>query len=378
MRESWNPYKRNQFKYEQESTKSPWDLDAQNSESWLGDNNLPLTSGKVPVGQGEVDGGLAEYLEAERRAGRYSGEPVGEVSTTKTGYNSKGMYPVLNSWNRPNSYSREDDGLEEYLAAEKKAGRYTEEREPWWKEGDPVPLLAMNSDYSAYGLGQALGAPKGTRGKGMGIVAGLGDMTLGLGRNLLSGLADSKDTGRVYSDYRRRQDFYDRGPYARDRGQYVDASARYNKYGSLFQSQRKKYFAEGGEMSQEEAAMMEQMMQQGQAQQEEEMPQEQQGQPQGGGVQEEMAEMATQLMEQFQGNLDAIAQYLEQEGVDEEMMGIIMQIVSEMAQGVEGQPQEEQLPDASGSNVMRNTMNGNMDMPMDFRNGGQYPTLPRY
>lgn len=377
MRESWNPYKRNQFKYEQEGTKSPWDLGAKNSEGWLGDGNTPLTPNTLPNGVNEGDGGYGAYLEAERAAGRYSGDGIEGTTQPTPRYGTRGVYPTLQSWNRPENEESYGDNYEEYLANEKSAGR-GDEKQPWWKKGDPVPMLAMNTDYSAYSLGQALGAPKGTRGKGMGIVAGLGDMTLGLGRNLLSGLADSKDTGRVYSDYRRRQDLYDRGPYARDRGQYVDASARYNKYGSLFQSQRKKYFAEGGEMSQEEAAMMEQMMQQGQAQQEERMPQEQQGQPQGGGGQEEMVEMATQLMEQFQGNLDAIAQYLEQEGVDEEMMGIIMQIVSEMAQGVEGQPQEEQLPDASGSNVMRNTMNGNMDMPMDFRNGGQYPTLPRY
>src|SRR5690606_30494671 len=152
---------------------------------------------------------------------------------------------------------------------------------------------------------------------------------LGLGRNLLSGIADSKDSGRVYRDSRSRQDYYDRGRYTRDRGQYVDGSNRINKYGSLFQDpSRRGYFEDGGEqMSEEEMAMMQQMMQQGEGQ-----PQEQvQEQPQQ-GAEQEVQEMAMQLVEQFQGDLDTIAQYLEQEGVDEQIINMVMQIATEMVQ----------------------------------------------
>ena len=374
MRESWNPYKRNQFKYNEEQARSPWDLQNQNgSGNWANNSNLPLTR---TDGTNPSDGGYAEYLEAERMAGRYSGEGVpGEQQSSRTG--SYGMYPTLDSWNRPEQEESFGDDYEAYLEGEKTDGRLTEqqgEENPWWKKGDPVPVLAMNTDYSAYSLGQALGAPKGTRGRGMGIASGIGDTTLGLGRNLLSGLADSKDSGRVYRDSRSKQDYYDQGRYTRDRRQYVDGSARINKFGSLFQDpNRRGYFEEGGEqMSEEEMAMMQQMMQQGEGQ-----PQEQgQEQPQQ-GAEQEVQEMAMQLVEQFQGDLDTIAQYLEQEGVDEQIINMVMQIATEMVQQQGEQQQEEPMPEAGGSAVMRNTMNGAMDMPMEFRRGGQFPVLPR-
>ena len=375
MRESWNPYKRNQFKYNEEQVRSPWDLNAENPDSWLNNNNSPIAT-KGYTRQEAPDGGLAEYLEEERRAGRYSGEPMEGGSYPKTGYGAYGAYPVLESWNRPEDVP--ELSYEEYLKGEIAAGRYTEQKEeedPWWKKGDPVPILAMNSDYGAYSLGQALGAPKGTKGRGMGIAAGIGDTALGLGRNLLSGIADSRDSGRVYRDSRLRQNYYDQGRYTRDRGQYTDPSTRVNKFGSLFQDpSRRGHFEEGGEqMSEEEMAMMQQMMQQGEGQ-----PQEQgQEQPQQ-GAEQEVQEMAMQLVEQFQGDLDTIAQYLEQEGVDEQIINMVMQIATEMVQQQGEQQQEEPMPEAGGgSAVMRNTMNGRMDMPMEFRRGGQFPVLPR-
>lgn len=243
---------------------------------------------------------------------------------------------------------------------------------------DPVPLLAKNTDYAAHSFGRALGAPKGTPGRGMGIVAGLGDMTLGLGRNFLSGLADSKDSSRVYAQARREQDRLNQGAYTQNRSQYVDASGRY-KYGALFSepNRRQRYFEDGG-MSGEEAEMMAMMEQQ--------MAQEQGGQPQQGvpqegqGVDQEVVEMAAQLLEQFGPDIETIGQFLSQEGVEDQVIQVILQVVAEMAQGMEGQQggqsQEEPMPEAGGSAVMRNTMNRRMDMPIEFRRGGQYPRLP--
>ena len=243
---------------------------------------------------------------------------------------------------------------------------------------DPVPLLARNTDYAAHSFGRALGAPKGTPGRGMGIVAGLGDMTLGLGRNFLSGFADSKDSGRVYAQSRREQDRLNQGVYTQNRSQYVDPSGRY-KYGALFSepNRRQRYFEDGG-MSGEEAEMMAMMEQQ--------MAQEQGGQPQQGmpqegqGVDQEVVEMAAQLLEQFGPDIETIGQFLSQEGIEDQVIQVILQVVAEMTQGMEGQqggqPQEESMPEAGGSAVMRNTMNGRMDMPMEFRRGGQYPRLP--
>lgn len=243
---------------------------------------------------------------------------------------------------------------------------------------DPVPLLAKNTDYAAHSFGRALGASKGTPGRGMGIVAGLGDMTLGLGRNFLSGFADSKDSSRVYAQSRREQDRLNQGVYTQNRSQYVDPSGRY-KYGALFSepNRRQRYFEDGG-MSGEEAEMMAKMEQQ--------MAQEQGGQPQQGmpqegqGVDQEVVEMAAQLLEQFGPDIETIGQFLSQEGIEDQVIQVILQVVAEMAQGMEGQqggqPQEEPMPEAGGSAVMRNTMNRRMDMPMEFRRGGQYPRLP--
>ena len=350
------------------SQQSPWDL-----------NPVPRKNGELSY---------EDYLRSEQ------GEDVAN------NFNLRGQQsPMTHPWNLPNpGFGKEGYGsgigggpvsnpymsglnfgnnegmeYEDYLAGEKESGRYSEEDEttPWHMRGDPVPMLATNTDYGAYNIGSAIGNKDP-----FGLAAGIGDTAIGLGRNLLSGLADAKDTSRVYGQSMREQDRLNRGVYNRDRRQYEDPSRRY-KYGALFQTP-KGYFDEGGEMSEEEAMMMQMMEQQqggGQPQEgQEQMPQEG-----GEDVQQQVSEMAMQLVEQFQGDLETIEQFLVQEGIQEEIAQMVMQMAAEIVQGGQGQPQqqEEELPEAGGgSAVMRDTMNGRMDMPMDFRNGGVYPRLP--
>jgi len=236
----------------------------------------------------------------------------------------------------------------------------------------PVPLLARNTDYAAFSLGQALGAPKGTPGRGLGIAAGIGDFAIGAGRNFVSGLADSKDYTRTYTDMMRRQNELGRR-FTENRTQYTDPNYR-GKYGG-----KKGYYEDGGEMSQEQAqAMMQQMMQQqqGQPKQQVQQPQQQQAEQQG-AQEQQIVEIATELIQQFQGDMQKIQQFLEQEGVEDSIIEMVLMYAQEMVGGQQQQQQQEQLPNPQGSSVMRNTMNRRMDMPMDFGYGGRkkYPKL---
>jgi hypothetical protein len=356
--------------------------------------------------------------------------------------------------------------------------RGTRDERAWYRNSDPVPLLAKNTDYAAFTLGQALGAPKGTRGRGMGIVSGAGDFLLGSARNFVSGMADAKDTRRVYRESMEDMDRMNRN-YTEDRRQYRDPSGRY-KYGALFSDssseyayggKKKKYVGGGmeelgdlGSMNINSNPYMDQSSMNGPVMPQNEddrtglfnqygsedfqsddrvdhgigydrkeargirkrtnkrirqgyvdpvtgvdygnfkrtktkdfmgnmnrtnfeeggqmppqqgdprqQPQQEQAQQQQ-QAQQDAAEMAAKLIEKLGPDLGKIEKFLLQEGIEESVSNLIMSFVQQMIASQQPQ-QEERMPSPSGSSVMRNTMSGNMEMPIEFRGGGRYPKL---
>lgn len=61
----------------------------------------------------------------------------------------------------------------------------------------------MNTN--AYMLGRSIGADKGTRGRTLGIVSGVGNLGLGLARTIGSGIANESETQRNYLDFLERR-----------------------------------------------------------------------------------------------------------------------------------------------------------------------------
>lgn len=208
--------------------------------------------------------------------------------------------------------------------------------------------------------GMAFGAGDIARG-----VAGAGSTLFGVGREFLGGLSGTQATRRNYQDSNQEMNRL-KTRYTNEYGKGVDDTGSwYGQYGGEKVSPVERFnqlFQEGGEM--EQMAQMEQEAQMGQME-----PQEQ-PQQQGGVSEEQVLEIAQQLLQEFE-TIEQMQQYLMEQELPEEFIQVVLETVAAMAQG---QPtQEEEMPK---SQVMRDTMSGGMDMEsMGFRYGGKYPKL---
>lgn len=280
----------------------------------------------------------------------------------------------------------------------------------------------MNTN--AFMLGRSIGADKGTRGRGMGIVSGIGNLGLGLARTIGSGIANQSETQRNYLDYLDR----------RNRGsrQYTNQqTSRDQNYmgGSMLQDGgifRKRYgdtpfeeinnikgndlegYAEGLRVDRKQARLNRKMINERirggyidnsgldysqfsrtktrdfitdapdrlKFEDGGELPQEGAPQQLDPNVQEEIQVIASQLSEEFQ-TIEEAAGYLQEQGIEPQMAEMILEVfrmIKEEQSVSEGQ--QEELPK---SQVMRDTMSGGMEMDMGFRYGGRknrnYPKL---
>jgi hypothetical protein len=156
--------------------------------------------------------------------------------------------------------------------------------------------------------------------------------------------------------------------FTNDQGGNLDPGSWYGQYGGEKMSPAQRYqdieamynYQEGGEMP-----PMEQPQEQMSPQEE----QQQQGIPE-----EEMMVIAQQLMQEFQ-TMEEMQEYLMQQELPPAVVEQILQAVSILAQeggGAQEPAQPEQMPK---SQVMRDTMSGDMSVEMGFRYGGRYPKL---
>lgn len=198
--------------------------------------------------------------------------------------------------------------------------------------------------------------------------AGAGAVGLGLARIGFSGLASGKASKDNYMDSR-EEAARKMKRFTTDQGGDLDRTgAWYGQYGGEKMSPAQRYqdieamynYQEGGEMPPME-------------QPQEQMPP-QEGQQQQGIPEEEMMVIAQQLMQEFQ-TMEEMQEYLMQQELPPAVVEQILQAVSILAQeggGAQEPAQPEQMPK---SQVMRDTMSGDMSVEMGFRYGGRYPKL---
>jgi hypothetical protein len=279
----------------------------------------------------------------------------------------------------------------------------------------------MNTN--AYLTGRAFGAEKGSRGKVLGMVAGVGNLGLGLARTIGSGYANAKMYDETMDTYRRNRAMdrqYTTIPSYNDTN---NTGGSMNKYGgekkyknggqtdmtpmdrynrimhsrSYMKNGGRKMYEYGGEMPNQsseldilmqmkgmnsidfesedknklyqEAKQMKRMMEEG-GEIEQEQPQQQPQQEAQPEIDPKLVEIAQDMTEDF-ATVEEAQAYLEQEGVSPQMIEQVLQIFTMIKQEQEGAQRSQ--PPSSG--VMNNNMSSGMSM--EFRYGGRskYPKL---
>ncbi len=224
-------------------------------------------------------------------------------------------------------------------------------------------LNPTGSDLNSrvYNLGRALGAPQGAKGKKFDILGNALSLGVGLAREGMSGYANQKMDNYT-------QDWYNKQKQQR---LYTDISQTENanmtgselgnlKYGGLFK------FEDGGGMFQQEMMAEDQGQMSGEDQQESQSQQEQESQQ---SESPRIEQIAQQLVDKL-GSIDAIAQYLKQQGVDEQTYQEVMQIAQQLledSQEGEDDEEEEDLPKMKGGGSFKHQV-GDF---IDFKYGGK-------
>lgn len=275
----------------------------------------------------------------------------------------------------------------------------------------------MNTN--AYLTGRAFGAEKGSRGRGLGIASGIGNLSLGLARTIGSGYANSKMYDETMDTYRRNRamdrqytttpSYYDTnntggsmkygGEKKYKSGGETDMTPmdRYNRImhsQSYMKNGGRKMYKNGGEMPNQSSELdllmqmkgmnsidfesedknklyqedeqMKRMMEEG-GEVEQEPQQQQEAQPE---IDPKLVEIAQDMTEDF-ATVEEAQAYLEQEGVSPQMIEQVLQLFMMIKQEKEGS-QQRQPPSSS---VMNDNMSSGMSM--EFRYGGRskYPKL---
>jgi hypothetical protein len=191
-----------------------------------------------------------------------------------------------------------------------------------------------NLETELYTLGRALGAPKGSKGRGATIAGAAGAATLGAARDFMSGFAYENQNKQVMDWYnqQRNRDRFQSNPQTRNTNN--TGGIPLNRDGGVFNTN---YFEEGGSM---EEQMMQQMQGQEQAPEGQQM-QEQVQQEDPNQMMQQVMQAVASMLEQGQ-TPEQVLQVLVQQGIPQEQAAQIIELVMQQMQGQ--QPQNQQAP----------------------------------
>lgn len=293
-------------------------------------------------GQGTQNSGLTKKDEAQKA---YYDQNTGQWKAVDENNKYTPYEPLWTTQKNPNAIDLTDKSKMSLIGTHAYQGDGNEEEGMSKADMFRFPMINPGgSDLSTeiYSLGRALGAEKGTPGRGMNIIGAGGAAALDITRNLASGIGFSKRNQYVMDWYKKKQQERDYTADSQSEDQNLEGGRRDGgTIGMKIGGTMNMFAEEGMTMPPQEQMIPEQSQEQA---------------PQG---QEQMMQQVVQMiagMLQQGANPQQILEQLLQQGIPQQQAEQMIQMVVQQMQGQQPQaPQaEQQIPPQDAQMVMRN------------------------